>query len=687
MSKPYLQLARPLPADFPSSQDFMVKKLAASGLEPEDLGAYPIAPIAMSHIPGFLIPYHDPMMYRIRYDRLVDKYIGPKGRTGVWWSPHDDIETFRVSPTVYIVEGELKAAALRKRFPGTKVLGIGGCWMFMDRTTPGVEKLMPDILRAVRPGQVVCVIFDGDIEEKISIQQAAHALNGMLELQGASVQLFKPPHGKGVDDWLVADPLAQLPHLTPISISSLEISRKNLYKKLKLRVNEKGNIMLNELNAKLLLLDHYNGIAYKDRRLGFIYEGARLESDLAYTGIEYLQGYISGGWSMATTRHATEMVFRDTERDLVRDLVAGAKWDGTPRLETWARDYFECEWPEYAAEWGRLLITGLALRILRPGTKVDHCCILVGGQGIGKSTFFEDLSHFGGFDFYHACTAITSSEGDQSRTQGTAFKRAVIVDLAEGVVFNNKKSNTDIIKQVLSQVTDEYREVYSKTTTVVPRGFVFVGTTNRRDQLSDLTGSRRFLNLEVTKIKRLDYELKMQLIAEVVAKEDQIRSSPWYELNVDLSTAPQRLLDEHAHITDVQTLVNTQYHKPETITDDIVDLIDSGQVAFARTSKGNVPFVTAHYVALRLGEDGSRSTNMISRMLSQLTSSPQCKYKLEVVRVRVPQLEFLNPQQKEAYLGQYQSPERMLSGYTFAPKDVRVLQPTEAVQPASSQVH
>src|SRR5574343_1219135 len=126
MSKPYLQLAKPLPTEYLASREFMLAKLGASGLTPEDLGAYPVAPIGMNHIPGFLIPYHDPNMYRIRYDRLVDKYIGPKGLTGVWWSLHDDIKTFRSSPIIYIVEGELKAAELRKRFPSLKVLGIGG---------------------------------------------------------------------------------------------------------------------------------------------------------------------------------------------------------------------------------------------------------------------------------------------------------------------------------------------------------------------------------------------------------------------------------------------------------------------------------------------------------------------------------------------------------------------------------
>lgn len=684
MSKPYLQLAKPLPTEYLASREFMGAKLAASGLTPEDLGAYPVAPLAMSQVPGFLIPYHDPNMYRIRYDRLADKYIGPKGRTGVWWSPHDDIETFREATVVYIVEGELKAAALRKRFPGTKVLGIGGCWMFMEHGDSGVTRLMPDILRAVRPGQVVCVIFDGDIEDKITIQQAAHALSGMLELQGVSTQLFKPPIGKGVDDWLVADPLAQLSHLRAISISDLEISRKNLYKKLKLKTNAKGSILLNELNAQRLLQDHYNGTAFKDRRLGYIYEGSRLEIDLALKSLVYLQDQISGSFSLSVARTATELVFVENEKDLVQQMVEKLEWDGVPRLNTWAQEYFESTWPEYTAEWGRLLITGMTLRILRPGTKVDHCCILVGGQGIGKSTFFEELSHFGGFDFYHACTALTASEGDQARTQGIAFKKAIVVDLAEGVVFNSKKSNTDIIKQIVSQTADEFREVFSKTTLTVPRGFIFVGTTNRRDQLSDLTGSRRFLNLEVTKINRLPYETKLQLMAEVVAKEAEIRASNWYELKIDIATAPQEMRISHEHIDNAQMLVNTQFHKTDAIVEGIYDLLDSRQLCTTFIGGTEYLYLTAAFVAKMLNHP---SENYVSRMLSQVIADPASKYVGSKRQARVTQLQFPTPQLREVYLGNYTDSQRMLRGFAFQPKALQILRPNETLQPHGDQVH
>lgn len=670
MAKPYLQLARPLPAEFPTSREFMERKLAESGLTPEDLNAYPVQPISLNHIPGFLIPYDDPNMYRVRYDRLVDKYIGPKGRTGVWWSPHVDFSTFRFAPVVHIVEGELKAAALQKRFPHLKVLGIGGCWMFAHKIN-GVPHLMPDILKAVQPGQAVHVIFDGDIQEKVTIQQAAHALSSMLETVSVTTQVFRPPIGKGVDDWLMASPDAVLTDLIPIGLETLEVSRKNLYKKLQLKVNTNGNLIMNELNAYRLLQDHFTGNTYKDKRLGMIHMGERYSSDIMYVGLEYLQDQVSAHFAPSTIRHACNMVFEAGERDLVQEMVRGLEWDGVQRLNTWGSEYFDSDWPEYANEWGRLLITGMALRILKPGTKVDHCCILVGAQGIGKTTFFEALSSFGGFAFYHACTELAAGD---NRDQATAFRQATIVDLAEGVVFNSKKSNTDIMKQVISQVEDQHREVYAKTTTVTPRGFVFVGTTNRRDQLADLTGSRRFLNLEAKSIKYMDYDYKLQLLAEVVAQEEAIRSSDWYEIKVDLATAPQSLLEEHGHIKNAQELMNTQFHKSEATVDFIVNLLDAGNAAHVTTKDGVNMFLTAEYVNNLMGQSGPQSINYVSRMLTQLSSSPSCKYEVRGSRVRVPQFDFRTPQQKEAYLGTYTDKSRMVAGYLCQLKAVHPVQ-------------
>ena len=64
------------------------------------------------------------------------------------------------------------------------------------------------------------------------------------------------------------------------------------------------------------------------------------------------------------------------------------EWDGTPRLGSWLSDLFEVEDPDDALlVWAsRFVFLGAVWRAFKPGTKLDETPILIGPQGIGKST-------------------------------------------------------------------------------------------------------------------------------------------------------------------------------------------------------------------------------------------------------------------------------------------------------------
>jgi predicted P-loop ATPase len=313
-------------------------------------------------------------------------------------------------------------------------------------------------------------------------------------------------------------------------------------------------------------------------------------------------------------------------------------------------------------------MTGLALRILTPGTKVDKVCILAGAQGIGKSTFFEKLSEFGGEQFYFACTSIASSAGDANRTQGMMMSRSTVVDLAEGVVFETKKQTLDTVKQVLTQTHDEYRIPYSKSPTIEPRGYIFVGTTNRYDQLSDTTGSRRYCYLHATKIEYLPYDEKLQILAEVAAQEENIRHSNWWIENVDLQTAPDKYRsEEFEHVTSIQELINTQFTKDDAAINFIRNILDSDEILhLADTGEG---YITASFLSARAGRDQSdfMNTNFLSRKLSSLLDSPAFPYKLIQQRKRLPQL-IGSEQLKLAYMSGITNTQMMVNGYIVRKK-------------------
>jgi hypothetical protein len=659
---PQLSLVRPLREDHPLSVAFMHADLARSGLVPEDLNAYPIGLQGLGTTPAYVIPYHDPRMYRTRFDRKVDKYTQPKNLRDVWWSPRQDIELFRTKNIIYLIEGEKKAAKFVKTWPGLPTFGIGGAHNALVKDADGTRRLLPAIVGALRPDMRVVVIFDGDIEAKPQIQYAAHNLAVAVRAVGCNLEVFRPPTGKGVDDWLVEDPDAKLEDLVPLALANLEESRKSVFTKLSLSMTEKGMPVLNELNAAKLLIDRFKSTTYIDKRLGLVMHGeVKSYEHLEYEAIEYIQGQLLASMPQAKINAGLKLALLDSPRDLLQEMFRNLEWDGVARLDTWGSKYFETNFPEFADEWGRQLITGMTLRVLEPGTKVDKACILIGAQGIGKSTFFEELATFSGFSFYHACTDLSLSSGDSNRTQVIAFSKSVLVDLAEGVIFETRKVAMDTAKQLITQVHDEYREVYAKSTRIEKRGFVFVGTTNRHDQLGDSTGSRRFLNLAVTKIKKLDYFEKLQIIAEVVAKEDAIRNTDWYNLRVKLEDAPEALRSQHAHITDVQALVNTQFSRPDAIGEFVIQLLESKEPA--KLLGTDIMYITAGYVTARMGHAGdTRMKNTISRALSALSASPHCAYKLENARKRLPQLAI--PQEMlPAYTEGISNGQQMINGF------------------------
>lgn len=635
--KPDLRLVRPPRVFEQKSIDFMIAKLAESGLMPEDIDAYPVA-LGPSGEGGFLIPYHNPDMYRIRYDRKENKYKQPKTLIEAWWAPKHDISSFSDHSDIYIIEGELKAAAFVKKF-GKPTFGIGGCWNFRDKTgtTP---RLLADIKQAVKKGTRVHVIFDGDIESNPNVQQAAHALSILLEDEYATSVFYKPPLGKGVDDWLVADESADISHLVIVPLTDLAESRKQLYEQLDLLMDD-GKLILNEENACRLIKHHFKGTLFNDRRLGTVLDGVPTNDidKLCDDSLSYLQRNINPRFTQAKVTTGFRMALRDFSTDLLQNMVRELKWDGVPRLATWASQYLTTDFAAYTNDWGRILITGMTLRILEPGTKFDYACVLAGPQGIGKSTFFEELATFDGNRFYSALTAISTSAGDSDRTQGIKLQRAVIVDLAEGIVFEAKKSSIDAIKQFLSQTSDEHREVYARTIKDIRRGFVFVGTTNRLDQLGDQTGSRRFLNIAVKQIKRLPYNVKIALMSEVVAQQQDILNSPWWELTVKRSDIPESMLDEsNEHISGVQDFMNQRFQRADSIGELIENILDSDVPAhFKQTGQ---MFISANFIMSHTKQEGDFATkNLISRALSAMSSSPTAKYVLEPKRIRLPQLD------------------------------------------------
>jgi hypothetical protein len=182
---------------------------------------------------------------------------------------------------------------------------------------------------------------------------------------------------------------------------------------------------------------------------------------------------------------AIQTVAADRPFHPIQAYLKSIQWDGTPRLANVAREYLGSD-SALDAELVRKWMISAAARALNPGCKVDTSLMIYGEQGWFKSSFFKVL---GGE--WHADSPIDI----QSKDSFAQIHAAWIYEFAEleNVVHGRAESR---LKAWLTSTHDMYRAPYARVVTSRPRSCVICGTTNRKQFLTDETGSRRFWIVE-----------------------------------------------------------------------------------------------------------------------------------------------------------------------------------------------
>jgi hypothetical protein len=188
-------------------------------------------------------------------------------------------------------------------------------------------------------------------------------------------------------------------------------------------------------------------------------------------------------------RDTVLLVAEDHPFDSAQTWLDQQTWDGTPRVETFLARYFGTEDTAYTRAVSRYLWTALAGRIVTPGVKADMVPILVGGQGVGKSTgvsamcpateFFTEVS-------FH------EKEDDLARR----MRGRLVGEIGELRGLHTRELET--IKAFITRTHESWVPKYREFATSFPRRIVFIGTTNKDEFLADETGNRRWLPVAVT---------------------------------------------------------------------------------------------------------------------------------------------------------------------------------------------
>lgn len=238
--------------------------------------------------------------------------------------------------------------------------------------------------------------------------------------------------------------------------------------------------------------------------------GERIAHD-TFTDQIMLADRESDKWSALTETDFTRLRlkleragFRPVGRDMVRDVVKrvavehsfdlavtwlrSLEWDGVTRLDTFYSRYLGTEASSYTAAVGRYTWTALAGRVLTPGCKADMVPVLVGAQGLGKSTAVEALTPA---EEFYGEISLGVRDADLARM----MRGKLVLQISELQGLHTR--DMEAIKAFISRPVDAWIPKYEEIERKYPRRCVFFGTTNDQEFLADTTGNRRWLPVAI----------------------------------------------------------------------------------------------------------------------------------------------------------------------------------------------
>ena len=195
------------------------------------------------------------------------------------------------------------------------------------------------------------------------------------------------------------------------------------------------------------------------------------------------------------------------KRNELKDYLDSLKWDGTQRIDTWLIDYAGAEDNLFTREAGGKWLLAAVARAYKPGIKFDHCLVMSGKQGGGKSTLLAIL----GGDWFVEILEVVSQKDLGEKVRGRW-----IVEFPEMSAMT--KADKNMMKSIITATTDRFRPAYGRKAKDFDRTCVLAGTTNADQFLGDSTGNRRFWPVGVADVLERDQLLadKDQIWAEAV---------------------------------------------------------------------------------------------------------------------------------------------------------------------------
>lgn len=194
-------------------------------------------------------------------------------------------------------------------------------------------------------------------------------------------------------------------------------------------------------------------------------------------------------------------IFWDTKKyNPVKDYMEQAQkaWDGRERLKTVFNYWLGAEVNETTETIAKVFFVSAVAKVYEPLTKVDTVLDLVGGQGVGKTSFLSKIAR----DWYTS-NAISFTDKDSYNV----MLKALIVNDDEMTA--SKRMSFEETKAFISKTVLEFRKSYDRRGASYAKNFVIARTTNNVEYLKDSTGDRRFMPILVNPDEQKKHPMEM----------------------------------------------------------------------------------------------------------------------------------------------------------------------------------
>lgn len=240
-------------------------------------------------------------------------------------------------------------------------------------------------------------------------------------------------------------------------------------------------------------------------------------------------------------------------------------------------------------------LISIVARAYEPGCKADLVLLLVGHQGIRKSSFFSAITPLSGYFL------DTSNEG---KDELIALHSSCVCEYGELESTIGRRGNSRL-KAMLASSVDLFRPVYGRKAKRHPRRFVFCASTNLDGVLNDPTGGRRYLPIKLPGKLKGDVD--------------------WLKRNLDaIWSEIKHLYQSGERWWLTETEESEQVDRVEAVTEEsaIRPQVEHALTCWKDSSLNTIAFTTAHFIQAVFDMESkdlisnTRKTNEVKQVLA-----------------------------------------------------------------------